>query len=206
MADDTTLKNKLGELKKADLRYLLDDMGVKYTKSASNSALIELVVATEGAEEAFDRLFAEDSEEEPAEDEVVPVEEEVTAPAREEDEAAISIPAHKEVVFTPQGLADHGSKDQVDVIRENQYIRTYSKKVHGPKYVDIAKGMAGKDPRRSIVEGGTITAIRVDWDEPNKENPDKLIHKSRVFGGSKDFKEEAKEFCQAVQGTMFINK
>lgn len=234
MPSTRDIAGQLDELSKAQVEELAAAAGIEHKASITKKDLVSLVTEKENVAaiaKAYDELV-EEEEEAPADEEVeeeeaiegdtvvldpdepeleIPVEE--PAPATEPEEEygrpGITPPAP---VNVSGNVSDHGNKDYVDVVRFNQYVRTYSKKVHGSGYKDMAIAMARKEKNddgeitRSLVEPGVITRIVVHFEETDTKDPNVKHKRQRVFEGGKEctFKEQAKEFAQAVQGEMFF--
>lgn len=73
----------------------------------------------------------------------------------------------------PEDVGTGSGKDACDVIRGNEWIRRYSKKVHGDNFLEIAKEMVSKDSLRSIVP--PVIAVRVEWREEKIDPETKML-------------------------------
>lgn len=101
------------------------------------------------------------------------------------------------------GSAPAKKEKALDVIRGNEYIRTYSAEDHGKDYEVLAKKFAKKFPDVSIKKAGEIKRLVVEYEEKDPENENRVTAKREVFGG-KNFKEEALAFKNTVRGTIRI--
>lgn len=108
------------------------------------------------------------------------------APKKEVSEAP-----KKEDVKAPKGSF-------VDIVKGEEYIRTYSLEVHGADYKEIAASFVAKDPRRAICSF-PIREVRVSYRFQNKkpgENHGVWMTETKVFTN----KDEAIKFRSGLSG------
>ena len=93
----------------------------------------------------------------------------------------------------------------MDVISENQYIRTYSEALHDEDYKELAKGFARKDPKgkRKVVSSEKIKSLKVVWKEEvinKKAKTRKMTVMNKVFKPKygTDWKADAIKYANKV--------
>jgi len=99
--------------------------------------------------------------------------------------------------------------DSVDIVKGSQpnlkYIRTFSKAVHGAEFQELAKAFVGKHGG-SIVASSTVKAVRVRWEETDKDGG-KTIEKAEVFPvSSQEAKEDALAMAALKGGQVFVHE
>ena len=86
-----------------------------------------------------------------------------------ERELNLKAKKEKEEELKAEPVKASSGKDACDVVRGTEWVRRYTKEVHGADFLKVAEVMAGKDPKRSIV--APVSAVIVGWREA-KVNPD----------------------------------
>lgn len=97
--------------------------------------------------------------------------------------------------------------DSVDIINgaipNVRYIRTFSQAVHGDDFKALAEAFVAKHGGR-IVASNTVKAVRVRWEEIERDNDGKILNDGRLVAKSETFavsSQEAKEDALATAAT-----
>ena len=85
-------------------------------------------------------------------------------------------------------------KDSVDVVRGDEFIRTFSKEVHGEDWKKLAEEFVSKDVRRSLVP--PVAAVVVEWRAERFDDA----------GISKGYFEERQRFTDKKEAVFFNNE
>lgn len=94
----------------------------------------------------------------------------------------------------------YDGEGNIDIVRGNQYIRTYSEEVHGKDFKELAEGFINKntDPKTEhcpykMTNAENVKALSVSYSILMKSGKDKgkEVKKTAKFGGSIEEKEKA---------------
>ena len=96
-----------------------------------------------------------------------------------------AVPTAPEAPEAPKGAVS------LDVITGENYIRTYSKAVHGADFKAIAEGFAGKKAGRTLVDSASVKKLEVSWREKQKDGSYKPFLVILTAEKGKDWKEQA---------------
>ena len=95
------------------------------------------------------------------------------------------------------------TSDEIDVVHPErcEYLRTYSRKVHGPEYRDLAKEYATKVAGSALAASGELDRLKVTYRAHSKEI-DAYYDKVEVFTGA-DMRERALQVKHEHNGTVY---
>lgn len=168
-------------LSKKEIQKKLDELGVEYPSRATKEDLLALLEDAEGK-----------------------------SPATAGDESALEVPDDAEVRVTRAG-APSVRGDEVDILRgTNEYVRTFSKRVHGSRFKELAAMFCEKHRGCRIAKAGEVKALRVEWrqEEADEEGTIRFVTKSRVFTektDGADWKDKATTWKnQRQKGVAFV--
>lgn len=116
------------------------------------------------------------------------------------DDAEKKLPTTKAPAAPEKGASAKkvGASDSLDIVKGDEYIRTFSEEVHGEDFKEIANQFVAKDARRSVCTF-PIRQIHVVYRVQDKrpgENQGAWITKTNIFTS----KEEAVRFRSQLNG------